>query len=328
MPTPTFTSVTATKGPVGGDFIVKIVGTNFKLPPVQTVYGPTVPLLRSVSVKFGGEEALMVDVLSTTELVVSVPPYRGIAADDELLPVAIRIANIDLLGVEIVGEYVVESGAFTYIRPAIHDAPATANVPPAPYTAITAALITMFRRQVFANVVQTTHVDYAEPGIMSISVSKIPAIILQGPAVARDLERTHNEPKLVENVDGTFSYLQPPTIEKLSYTIIGVSDNERELVNIMGSIHDLFHRLKYIGVDVDPNNAAAGRVNLVLQLMQDPQITSAPSESNIRTFVAVCEIRGVEIYQTQAVDRMYETTAIEVQAQQVDGATVEVVVVL
>lgn len=62
-----------------------------------------------------------------------------------------------------------------------------------------------------------------------------------------------------------------------------------------------------------------------------PQSTNAPSESNIRTFAAVCEIRGAEIYESYPVDTVQVVTAPEIDVQQdiveVDSETPETIVV-
>jgi hypothetical protein len=323
MAIPTFISVTPVLGPVGGGNVLTINGTNFQLPAAQPATGPSVVQPPSVEVKIDGRNALFVDVISTTELTVAVPPFHGTPTDDPIPAVAIVISNLDLAGVVIPGETVTAAAAYTYRRPNIHDSAADPAAPQSPYTLVSAALITALRRQVISNVTQTTHVDYGEPGVVEITVSKIPALIIQGPTVMRDVVRWHSESIVVDNLNGTFSIKKPPFVAKMTYTLIGVTDNEREYMNLIGSVMECFERNKFLAVDVDLYNPAAGRVNLVLELTQQPQATSAPSESNIRTFAAVCEVRGVEVQEPEPVDRTYNSGTPELKVQETGSAVIE-----
>lgn len=325
MAVPTFTSATPAVGPVGGGNVIVIAGTNFQLPVAQPVAGPSEPRPATVRVTVDGREVLFVDVTDTTELFVAVPPWHGAPTDDPIAAVDIVISNIDSAGVVIPGETVTATDAYIYKRPIIHDTAADPTAAQSPYTLISAALITALRRQVISNVAQTTHVDYAEPGVLEISISKIPALILQGPTIARDTDRWHSEQQVVDNLDGTFGIKKPPYVAKMTYTLIGVTDNEREYMNLIGSIQECFERNKFLAVDIDMFDPSKGRVNLVLELTQPPQATSAPSDNNIRTFAAVCEVRGVEVQETEPVDRVHDTGTPDMEVQQLDGDTVEVI---
>lgn len=327
MAVPTFTSVTPAFGPVGGGNVLKIIGTNFQLPAAQPASGPSVVQPPSVAVTIDGRGALFVDVISTTELAIAAPPFHGQPTDDPIPVVSIVVSNIDTSGVLIPGEIVTAAGSYTYKRPVIHDNALDPTAPQSPYTLVSAALITALRRQIISNVSQTTHVDYGEPGVLEITVGKIPAIVIQGPTITRDVARWHSESIAVDNGNGTFSIRKPPFVAKMTYTLVGITDNEREYMNLVGSLQECFERNKYLAVDIDLYNPNAGRVNLVLELTQPPTSTNAPSENNIRTFAAVCEVRGVEVQEIEPVDRTYNSGTPEVKVQEIGSTVVENIVI-
>jgi len=326
MPVPTITTITPAVGPTSGDNVVRIIGTNFQLPPPVPPAGPTPVVPPSVRVLFGGESALKVEVDSSTLLRVCVPPYRGPAVDGALLPVTIVVENIDANGVLIPTETVTATDAYTYERPVLHSTSARPSEGPAPATLVAAALVNALRRQVLANTVLTTHVDYSEDGNMEVQVSKLPVLILQGPNVSRDLEYWHNESKTVLNPDGTFNVLRPPYVERHAYTIVGVSDNEQESLNMQNALMRMFNVAKYLGVDLDPAVPDPDtRVHLVLQLTSPATTTTAPSDDNIRTFNMTCEVRGIEIYDTDPAQLVYPADTAVLEAQNQDGGVPETI---
>src|SRR3990167_10850073 len=108
MALPTFSSITPNTGHAGGREMVRISGTNFRLPA-------TVPhTLPTVRVRFNGEDALRVDAVDVHLLEVLTPQYRG--ADLTLPPVDLEITNLDDNGVAIPGETLTVADAFTYTR--------------------------------------------------------------------------------------------------------------------------------------------------------------------------------------------------------------------
>lgn len=326
MATPTIATLTPAVGPVVGDNLIRIVGTNFQLPPAVPLAGPAPETPPTVRVLFGIEPALEVQVLSSTLLHVSVPAYHGAAVDGALPPVNVTVENIDVNGVLIPGETITATEAYVYERPLLHGTSLKPTTGPAPETLVAAALINAFRRQVLANTVLTTHVDYAEDGTLEVQLSKIPAIILQGPTLTKDLAYWHNESKIVDNGDGTFNVLRPPYVARATFTIVGVTDNEQESLNMQGSIMRMFNAGKHLGVDLDPENPdPATRVDLVLQLTAPPSTTTAPGEDNIRTFAATCEVRGIEIYETDPVDRVFPADEAALEAQQLENGAVETI---
>lgn len=327
MAIPTITIVSPNVGPSGGHNLVVITGTNFHLPAPPNPAGPVGIVLDGVAVAFNGEPALRVEVVSSTKLYVLAPPYHGGIVDDPVPAIDIRIANIDANGDEIPSESATATSGYSYRRPVIHSTSRAPNAKPSPFALVSQALIFMLRRQVIVNTVQTTHVDYAEPGILSIAIGKTPGLIIQGPLISKDLERWHNEPLEVDLGNDLISIRQPPYVAKLSYTFIGVTDNEEESLNLQSSLVECFNKGKYLSVQVNPLDPDEGRAELVLQMTQPPQATNAPSDSNIRTWVANAEVRGVEIYFDEIVDQMPTVDEVILETQQLTGFTVETIVI-
>ena len=327
MPAPTVSSLSPNTGPVGGLNAIVVTGTNFRLPAAQPLYGPTQARKPSVAVYFGSEQAAYVDVVSATELIVGVPHYRGPASDAPLAPVDVTVQNLDDNGNVIPGEGVVVEDSYTYKRPVIHGTQANPTAIDAPETLVAVELVELLRRNVIYNVAITTHVDYSEPGVITLNVSKVPALIVQGPTVTDDRVYGHNEPEEYEISPGVWGIRKPIRVVRMAFTLIGVTDNEREMLNIMGSVREMFDRIKYLNVAINPLDSSAGRVRPVLQLTAYPQTTTAPSENNIRTFVAACEVRNIGIREVEPVFRYPTISSTDLQVHQLGGTVVETITI-
>ncbi len=319
MGVPTIDLIAENVGPTGGYAFIVITGTNFKLPDPVSSTGPTTVPSPPVSVTFNGEPAVRIVVKDATELWVLTPPFHGIATEDPIPPVPVTVTNLDSNGDPISGETVTETLGYTYRRPVLHNTQGNTTASPHPFALVSAALILALRRQVFMNVVQTTHVDYAEPGMLTMQVAKLPALVVQGPNVVRDLEYTHNEVDIVDLGGGISALRQPPDVVRMGYTFFCVTDNEKELLNIMGSFQLFFMKNKYLGVQIDPLDSSKGVASLVMQMTQYPQATATPSDNNLRVWVASAEMRGVEIHLDEAFDNTYDVTELDLEVQRITG---------
>ncbi len=315
MAVPTISSVTPNTGPTGGFQFTVIVGTNFNTSPAVPLAGSTTPIADPVLIKINGDQVIKVYSISNSEVWILTPPFHGTATDDPIAPVSVSLTNLDIDGEPISGETVTSAAAYTYRRPILHSTAGNTTARPHPFSLVSAGLITAFRRQVFLNVMQTTHVDYAEPGVLSLNIAKIPSIVIQGPNITKDLEYTHNE-LIYEDLDDTTTVIkQPPDVVRMGYTFLCVSDSEQELLNIMGSFQVFFAKNKYLSVPIDPFDANSERANLVMQLTQFPQATTAPSDSNIRVWIATADIRGVEIHLDEYADKTTDVATIDLEVQ-------------
>lgn len=324
MAIPTITSVTPSTGPVGGYAFTVINGTNFNLAPAQADTGPPVMLPDTISVTVGGFEALEIAQISATEVWILTPQFRGAAIDDPIPAVDIVVTNLDSNGNPVSGETVTAAASYSYRRPVIHNTSGNAVASPHPFALVSSALVLSLRKEVFMNVMQTTHIDYAEPGVVSLAVAKVPSLVVQGPHISKDLDYTHNEQDEIDMGDGTTNIKQPPDVLRMGYNFLCVTDNEEELLNIMGSFQLYFMKGKWLNVQINPLDPSQGFVNLVMQLTQFPQSTTTPSDSNLRVWIASCEIRGVEIHLDEYAGKTYDTTQIQLQVEQIVGETISV----
>lgn len=324
MATPTITSITPNTGPVGGYAFTIINGTNFNLVPAQATTGPAVLLPDSISVTVGGVNALEIAQISTTEIWILTPQLRGAPIEDPITAVDVVVTNLDTDGNPIAGETVTLTNGYTYKRPVIHSTSGAPTATPHPFTLVSSALVLALRREVFMNVMQTTHIDYSEPGVISLAVAKVPSLVVQGPHISKDLDYTHNEPDEIDMGDGSTNIKQPPDVLRMGYNFLCVTDNEQELLNIMGSFQLFFMKGKWLNVQINPLDASQGSVNLVMQLTQFPQSTTTPSDSNLRVWIASCEIRGVEIHLDEYAGKVFDTTQIQLQLEQFIGETISV----
>ena len=325
MAIPTITTVLPNTGPVGGYTFAVITGTNFKAPASPAPSGPTVSTSVPVSVTVNGDLAVEILLLSTTEIWILTPPYHGTPVDDPIPAVNVVITNLDGSGNPIAGETVTATGAYTYRRPIIHSTSGNSTALPHPIALVSSSLILGMRRQVFMNVVATTHVDYSEPGVVSLNIAKVPALIIQGPNISKDLDYTHNELDIIDLGSGNNAVKQPPDVLRLGYSFLCVSDNEQELLNIMGSFQIFFMKEKYLHVQINPLDPSQGFANLVMQLTQFPQATTTPSDNNLRVWIATAEIRGVEVHLDETAYQVQDVATINAQVQQLTGNTLEVI---
>ena len=323
MAIPTISSLTANAGPSGGYAFVVVEGTNFNPPETPATEGPTESTSVPISVTFGGMLALQIFPVSATEIWVLTPPFHGTPVDDPIPAVDVTVTNLDINGDPISGETVTLTGGYTYRRPVIHSTSGNATALPHPIALVTAGLINSLRRQVFMNVVATTHIDYAEPGVLALNIAKVPALVVQGPNISKDLDYTHNELDVIP-VNGTISNVhQPPDVLRLGYSFLCVTDNEQELLNIMGSFQIFFMKEKYLKVQVNPLDIAQGYANLVMQLTQFPQATTTPSDNNLRVWIASAEIRGVEIHLDEVAYQATTASTINYEVQELTGSPSE-----
>lgn len=324
MAVPTITSVAPNTGPVGGYALTIITGTHFNLPTPQADTGPAVFFPATIAVTVNGRDALEIEQISATELWILTPQLLNPTTEDPIAPVNIVVTNLDINGVPIGGETVTATNSYTYKRPVIHSTSGNATARPHPFTLVSSALIFALRREVFMNVVQTTHVDYSEPGVVSLAVAKVPSLVVQGPNITKDLSYTHNEEDLITIDSNTTNVKQPPDVLRLGYTFLCVTDNEAELLNIMGSFQLFFMKGKWLNVQLDPLDPSQGSVNLVMQLTQFPQATTTPSDNNLRVWIAAADIRGVEVHLDEYAGQVYTTEELDLEVQQFVGETIEV----
>jgi hypothetical protein len=296
---PTFTSVTPAIVHTGGRALVDVRGTGFRVPALPPPHqgAASDPVGPGVEVLLGVEPAELCWVLSETRLLVRVPPspIEAVQANDYGEgSVDITIRNLDEDGVPIPGEEVVAPGALAYQRAQLADE--------ADFTRIVRTLIRELRRQVIGNVAHSGHPDFDDsPGdLLNIThLATLPGLALVGPRLSENRFYSINEQPSLDDLavaGERLVYRSPYTVD-LEFSLIGVSDNRQELLNLQALATQFFERNPFIQMQRDPNDASAGRARWEMDLTPDGDFkdTSVPNESNIVSFSGTFLIRGFDL---------------------------------
>ena len=268
------------------------MGTNFALPPPPPSNGEVATTFASVEVLFGDVAAEDVQVLSSTELLVSTP-----SADAGTVGVTVR--NIDEDGDVVPGEEVLEEDAFTFERPKLETTPdGTGGSRGEPtLTRVVRALLRKMKREVLENTVLTVHTDYPElpAGSSSAMVSKLPAIAIAGPELTLNRFYSLNVERYEAAEAGRAYALRPPYTVDAIFTLAAADDSVVRLTTLMHEVISFFERNKTLRVQRDPT--ADGDVEFEMELTSRGLTfaTATPNNMNVRTFSGQVTIRGVDI---------------------------------
>jgi hypothetical protein len=280
MAVPTIITVTPAAGPTGGRTLVAIAGTNFRLPPDPPATGPVPVGNPTVSITFGGVPALRVRVFTSTLLVALTPIY-------DLGAVAVQLKNLDDAGVPIVGEVATKTPGFTYARPSLTS---ESNL-----IRLVRALRQEMARQIIENVVLLTSTDYSSaPETGVVTLATLPGIALLGPRKIPSKGGEDNEPTEVQLSETVFDTLRPTRATDLSFDVVGVSDSDVELLNLLHATEAFFDRNPTLSMLRDPANPSAGTVEYGLAIAPNGEfgVRSQANPSNVRNFTGAVVIQG------------------------------------
>ena len=320
MAVPTFTSVTPSSGPVGGRNVVTIVGTNFNLPPAQAATGAGVSYPDSVIVEFDGQKSERVDVISATQLRVTVPTWRrmDVTITQQTLPlVNIKISNADTAGDPIAGEDVTALNAYQFKRPALR--PPDAQIQTSIYQQVIEETVAMFIRQVTPNTAIGTNVDFGDNGQIIITSASHPSVTLVGPRLEEDLNVRHHWNYFLEEQQGngppeTVHRKWPGFVSNFEFDFVLGTDNRSEMYAMVQSIAEMFMRNPFLII-----NGTFGDVNSTprefpFQLIQPPQVTIQDPNANVLAAVGTFQVRWVPFRLDEPVDISEEVNEGEIQA--------------
>lgn len=288
MAVPLIITVTPNAGATGGGSIVDIKTNNARLPPppLETGFvGGDPP--ETVQVFFGEEQAANVQVVSRGRVLCN-PPIHDVGLVD------VTIKNIDDNGVAIPGEEFTKVGAYTYRRPSM-----TANSS-SDFLRLVRTFIVDLKRQIIDNVSLTTHTDYDESteDFLNITeVGEMPALIVVGPDVVENRFFTRNTFRLSDSTGGVQIRRNPYTID-LQFSLIGVAELTRQLLELMHTTIQYFHRNKYLRLLCDPDNPDLGYIQYEVDFIEEggePNVTSRLNLSNVRSFSSTVVIRGFDL---------------------------------
>lgn len=286
MSVPTITSVTPSSGPTRGRRLVKIVGTNFALPPAPVPTGPTPGTIKpAVQVLFGAEPALEVHVLSTTLLHV-VSPVK----DAGLVSVTVR--NVDQAGVLVGAETVTAANAYTFARPDFNQTGVNESI----LARVVRAFMRELKRQVLENVVIAVHTDYDNTldGANIAMVATAPAIVLSGPTLRTNRFYSTNEVRQ-ETVSSQTYEKRPARTVDIVFTIIGVHDLLQPSMNFMQEVVGFFEGNKNLRVLENPS-VPNTYIDFETKIENDFAMSKqSDANPNIHIFSGTIAIVGVDL---------------------------------
>jgi hypothetical protein len=277
------TSVTPAGGPTVGGTVVEILGADFRLPPDPPPDGIVPVPPPTVAVLFGDAPGVRVQVVSASRLFVAAPMH-----DPEVVDVTVE--NLDDDGVPI--EEAVLPGAYTFARPKLTEESITARV--------SRALLQLLKRLVIENVSLAVHVDFDEDptGGDIVKLAELPAILLSGPDTAENRFYSTNEPQQVDGpLAGMFAEMRQPRTVDLQFAVSGISDSNVEELNLQEAVEQALMRVKTLEMLRDPSDPALGSVSYELDVATGgaPRSTTAPNQSNLRSFTSRIIVRGVDL---------------------------------
>ena len=243
------------------------------------------PLQQTVEVLFNGVPATNVQVISHARALCLTPEHPPGTVD-------VTVRNLDDNGDPIVGEEATKANAYTFRRPDL--------TVESDFTRVCRTLIRKFKEQVLANTVMTTHTDYDDTTsdfLNIVKVSTMPAIILIGPEVVENRFFSLNQFRNTFTANGVESRRPPYTVD-LQFTVLGVAELTRQLLDLMAATMQFVNRTRFIEVVCDPDNPELGSVRLDLDFVDsagEPSVTSRLGESNVRTFSGTVIIRGFDL---------------------------------
>lgn len=295
MAVPTIATVTPATGHPGGGTLVRVDGTGFQLPasPPPASEGRTVAPPGTVRVFFDGVEAAGVKVVSSTRVYAYAPRYKpaaDAAADLDGLPdaVDVEVRNVGPFGETLGAERVVAAGAYTYKH-----TPLTSR---SSLTRVVRQLVLELMRQIHPNVVLTRSVDFSEtPSDPSrrIANAKVPGLFLVGPKLRENkLYRTQVLPQSTSTEGLTRTHASARTVD-LVFGIGALADDPNTLLELANAITDFTNRNVWLLVPREQGGAELVRYDLDME--DDVEVDSTPSESNVLSASGTISVAGVDV---------------------------------
>jgi hypothetical protein len=291
MAAPTFGAITPAVGHTGGQYVCKVTGSDFKLPPAPPatgyVGGSWTP---SMEIEVNGRPATDIRVYTTGLLTFIMPAFRGAPGDIGTgVDVDLVLRNLDPV------EETTEVDGFQYKRTNIARGDSI-------LAHVVRTMINDIRRQIVDNVAVSTAIEYdADTGaaIRKVEIAGTPAIGLFGPALRENVIYRQPRRPPVQNVGAlTFDRYREAFVADIlfDFTIFTKGDGaRRDLLNLQ-NLAILFFRNKYsLTVDVDSSDPAAGTEELQLWLTVPPSVDSSANASGLLSATGSFEIRAVPL---------------------------------
>jgi hypothetical protein len=284
VPIPTISAVTPALGHTGGGTLIRIDGTNFKLPDPPAATGVVAEAPPTVRVLLGGVEARTVRVASATRLYVTTE-----RADPGVVDLEVR--NVGPFGETIEDEVAVLEDAYTYARPDF-----TAGL--TPLDLVTRALHAELVRQVFPEVVVTAHVDWSDDpaGLLrKVAAAKVPCVFIAGPTNRenRFYRTSERRREALAGVEGVVVEHRSARTVDLVFTIGALADKHRTLLGLANALEAFLTQNQALNVPVEEGSSTTHAFEIDRE--GDLAVNSDPDESNVRTVVGTIAIVGVPL---------------------------------
>lgn len=289
MAVPTITSVSPSFGPPTGGHLLEVVGTGFRLPTVPPTTGPVPALPIPVRVIVGGVESARVVVASDTRLFVETPKRVLVESNgrpiDDPVAVDVVVENIDDDGVLIPGETVTSTDAYEYRRIDL------SFDTPSDLSRLVDRLLDLFASEVLSNSMIDSHTDFdpvVSDGRQFTEVAKLPAVVLTGPQLAENSFFRRWVDPVVELAGDEFRQQRRPKYNDVTFDILAITNNDRELINLVTLIDTFMDNNKVIdldGVSYEMDFTRGSEMSVIKQ-------SNNQLNSNIRTAKGQLVIRG------------------------------------
>lgn len=295
MAVPTITNVSPSTVFTAGNSLVEIRGTGFREwvvpPPSGYLSGPYVS---PVEVLFGGVAGYNVGVVSSERLFVRIPPCPLPVVKPEYGQGAVDIVlrNLNANGVPIAGELVTLPNGLLYQRAQL--------AIETDFARVTRALVRLMRQQIIVNVSPMQHSDFdlnTADLLNIVDVPTLPALVIFGPTIVENRLFSISGRVYQREDDLEQDRFDAPETDDLIYSFVGITDQKLEALNLQSLVRTFFKNNKWLYLDRDPANLAAGKnyYDLVLDTTVGIGFNVPPDQkSNLRSFSGSFIVRGFD----------------------------------
>lgn len=291
MAVPTITAVSPSSGHTLGLDVVKITGTDFRLPPAIVGYDPG-DAQQTIKVTFGGVDSTKAHAITATSGYATVPSWTGPDTAATPYSVDVRVANLDNDGDEISGENATLSNGYSYIRTTLTTQVIVQRV--------TKTLIQYLRRFVHPNVVLTTssmYDDSTADDTDRIKAAGLPLVKVIGPVETENKRMTSHSEDEEDDADiaSEFTRKHPVRSVDLDYNIQVFSDDRHvgSVYTLANAVTDCIWKKGYLTVAVDPDDSTLGNYELPWAITSEADYDMGDDLDGLRKASISCEIREV-----------------------------------
>ncbi len=269
---------------------MQLDGNGFRMPVKQQPIGAPVPRpAASVRVLFDGIPSPHVEVISTAIIRCQTPAHPpDRERNGQVLTVGtvnVKAQNLDDDGNVI--EEVEVVNAFTFARPVLGGA----NVSGA-WARVSEAFIEHWRNILLENTHMNPSVDYdPDTGDMVgfVKFAELPGIAITRISFPDSDSEPEGGPALIEATEEVLLEKRPPMASDVQFTLIIVSNNQRELLNLCEAVKTCFRDASIFSVQVDPNDESRGYAEFSMVQIGALALTERLGNTDIMT----AEVPGV-----------------------------------